>query len=121
MYHSGEEIESAEELLGSLETKGKVAVFAMVQNRVISMTHDKKYSDCQSCQQALKNILEWIKSPLADELEKLGSQTEQRYIDIPPGHETKNLDDILIENSRIRRNEMQGNQTSEDQKEKACA
>ena len=101
MFLSEEEIERAEETLGFLETKGKVAVLAMVQNRVINMTHDRRYSDCQSCQHALENILEWIRFPLVEELAKLGSQTEQKYIDIPLQLVTKDLDDILREEQAI--------------------
>ena len=119
MLLSGEEIERAEETLGLLEIKGKVAVLAMVQNRVISMTHDKRYSDCQSCRHALENILEWIRFPLAEELAKLGSQAERKYLDIPLPLETKDLDDILIENSIASSNETLGNLTPEEQKEKA--
>lgn len=121
MFLSREEIENAEETLDSLETKGKVAVLAMVQNRIINMSYEKKYSNCPSCRDALENILEWIRIPLAEEISKLGSQTEIRYVNIPCTLVTKSFEEILSENAVTSNDESCVEIIPENREEKANA
>ena len=121
MFLSGEEIDRAEETIGFLETKGKVAVLAMVQNRIINMSYEKKYSNCPSCQPALENILEWIRIPLAEEISKLGSETEIRYVNIPLTLATKSFEEIQSENSETSNDKSCMEIVPENREEKANA
>lgn len=85
MIYNEREIEKAERIFNDLESRGKVAVLAMVQNRLVASSQKEDYSTCPTTQQALEELLDWLHYVLSQELENLGAWMEIEYPEIPLG------------------------------------
>ena len=81
-----------------MNSPSKVGILAMVQNRLVVMTKIKPYSGSEITQKALNELLSWIGFPLDKELENLGHETENQYVEIPIQLHTKDFDSVLMEN-----------------------